>query len=115
MNIVASYSFIVSFCRSKRAIHAFLATLFRPLPFLPIRNPYKPFQALPFLETAQLRGMLAKPPADGFERDMKEVCQSYHESEGKSSYDLDTANTEESEKRGQVYQDKHNKRGWLVR
>ena len=39
-----------------------LTTLFRTR-FMPIRNPYKPFQTLPFLETAQLRGMFGKTTA----------------------------------------------------
>jgi len=55
----------------------FLATLSRPR-LLPIGNSYKLLQTLPFLETAQLRGMLAKPPGDGFEELQRTKCQWHH-------------------------------------
>jgi len=65
---------------AKLAVVDFLATLSRPR-FLPIGNSYKLLQALPFLETAQLRGMLAKPPADGFERAIRDRVSTHHGSE----------------------------------
>lgn len=52
----------------------FSRLLFRPLPFLPIGNPYKPFQTLPFLETAQLRGMFGKNHPRMILKEIRGIC-----------------------------------------